>query len=256
MSDEVCRKGAVASKAKKTKRETKADARPARRWRRWGLRAAAAVVLLALMPVLLTLLYAIPFVHPVSTLMLRDLVTLKGYERQWADMEDITPVLVHSVIMSEDGQFCTHHGVDLAELNKVIDDALEGEAVRGASTITMQLVKNLYLWPGRSYIRKALEIPYAVMVDAILPKYRIMEIYLNIAELGDGVYGVEAGAQAQFQRSSAKLSARQAALLTASLPNPHTRIPSKPSQGMQRVARVIERRAAQAGGYVDCVRIE
>ena len=246
----------MASKAKKTKRETKADARPARRWRRWGLRAAAAVVLLALMPVLLTLLYAIPFVHPVSTLMLRDLVTLKGYERQWADMEDITPVLVHSVIMSEDGQFCAHHGVDLAERNKVIDDALEGEAVRGASTITMQLVKNLYLWPGRSYIRKALEIPYAVMVDAILPKYRIMEIYLNIAELGDGVYGVEAGAQAQFQRSSAKLSARQAALLTASLPNPHTRIPSKPSQGMQRVARVIERRAAQAGGYVDCVRIE
>ncbi|MFP1630856.1 monofunctional biosynthetic peptidoglycan transglycosylase [Zhengella sp. ZM62] len=248
----------MAGKAKKTKREatTGAAARPARRWRRWGLRAAALAALLAFMPVLLTLLYALPFVHPVSTLMLRDLVTLKGYERQWVTLEDVAPVLVHSVIMSEDGQFCTHHGVDLAELNKVIDDALEGEAVRGASTITMQLVKNLYLWPGRSYIRKAVEIPYAVMVDAILPKHRIMEIYLNIVELGDGVYGVEAGAQAQFRRSAAKVSARQAALLTASLPNPHTRVPSKPSQGMQRVARVIERRAAQAGGYVDCVRID
>lgn len=246
----------MATRAKKPKPKTTTGARPARRWRRWGLRALAAGAVLAFMPVLLTLLYAVPFVHPVSTLMLRDLVTLKGYERQWADLEDIAPVLVHSVIMSEDGQFCAHHGIDLAELNKVIDDALEGEAVRGASTITMQLVKNLYLWPGRSYIRKALEIPYAVVVDAILSKHRIMEIYLNIAELGDGVYGVEAAAQAQFKRSAAKLQPRQAALLTASLPNPYTRIPSKPSRGMARVARVIERRAAQAGGYVDCVRTD
>ena len=227
-----------------------------RQWRRWGARGLFALAALALLPVLLTLLNALPFVHPVSTLMLRDLVTLKGYERQWASLETVAPVLVHSVIMSEDGQFCSHHGVDFAELNKVIDDALEGEAVRGASTITMQVVKNLYLWPGRSYVRKALEIPYALMVDAILPKRRIMEIYLNIAELGDGLYGVEAAAQAQFGRSAAKLTGRQAALLTASLPNPYTRIPSRPSRGMARVARVIEQRAAKAGGYVDCVRTE
>ncbi|WP_245408386.1 monofunctional biosynthetic peptidoglycan transglycosylase [Zhengella mangrovi] len=224
-----------------------------RRWRRWGLRALLAAVAVAVLPVLLTLIYLLPFVHPVSTLMIGDLAKLKSYERQWVELEDVAPVLVHSVIMSEDGQFCGHYGVDFAELNKVIDDALDGEEVRGASTITMQVVKNLFLWPGRSYVRKALEIPMAIMFDAIVPKWRIMEIYLNIAELGDGIYGVEAASQKQFGRSAAKLSARQAALLTASLPNPYVRIPSKPSRAMQRVARVIERRARKAGGYVGCV---
>lgn len=220
------------------------------RWRLAGLLAA-----LALLPVALTLVYAIPGIHPVSTLMVKDAVLLRGYDRQWVGIDDIAPVLVHSVIMSEDGQFCRHHGIDFGELNAVIGDALEGEPVRGASTIPMQTVKNLYLWGSRSFIRKLLEAPYAILLDAILSKKRIMEIYLNIAELGPGgIYGVEAAAQHHFGKSAARLSAREAALLAVTLPNPFERNPAKPGRGLKRIASIIEKRARGAGDYVGCVK--
>ncbi|MCB1420442.1 MAG: monofunctional biosynthetic peptidoglycan transglycosylase [Notoacmeibacter sp.] len=200
------------------------------------------------------MLYAVPVVHPVSTLMVADLATFRGYDRRWVSMEEIAPVMAHSVIMSEDGQFCRHSGIDWGALNEVVSDALEGEGVRGASTIPMQSVKNLYLWSSRSYVRKVLEAPYALVYDLILSKRRIMEIYLNIVELGPNIYGVEAAAQHHFGRSAAKLTARQAALLTAALPNPALRNPSKPSPGMNRIAQLIQRRAARAGSYVDCMK--
>ncbi len=204
-------------------------------------------------PLLLLLVYLIPFVHPVSTLMLRDAVVLGGYERQWTPIDEISPVLVNSVMMSEDGQFCRHAGIDWRQLDLVLDQAAEGERTRGASTITMQTVKNLFLWNGRSYLRKALEFPLAMAADTILPKRRVMEIYLNIAEWGPGIYGAEAAAQHHFGRSAARLTARQAALLAATLPNPILRNPAKPSRGMQRIARIIEARARDAGPYVGCV---
>jgi monofunctional glycosyltransferase len=210
-------------------------------------------VILALIPVALTLLYIPSVVHPISTLMLKDLVTLKGYERVWVSIDNIAPALVHSVMMSEDGQFCAHQGVDWSAINQVIDDAMEGEGSRGASTIPMQTVKNLYLWNSRSYVRKVLELPYALMVDIFWSKRRLMEIYLNIAEWGPGIYGVEAAAQRHFGVSAKDLSRRQAALLAVSLPNPILRKPSKPSKGLNRLARLNERRAMQAGGYVECV---
>lgn len=221
---------------------------------RLALPLARIVAVLVAIPLILTLVYALPFVHPVSTLMAGDLVTLKGYDRRWVDMEEIAPVLVHSVIMSEDGQFCAHWGIDLRELGGVIDDAIDGEPVRGASTLTMQSVKNLFLWPGRSILRKLLELPMAVGYDLVLTKRRIMEIYLNVAEWGPGIYGIEAAARHHFGRSAKNLTARQAALLAVTLPNPIRRNPAKPTAALRKLAAVIERRAAQAGAYVGCVK--
>jgi monofunctional biosynthetic peptidoglycan transglycosylase len=219
----------------------------------WLRRVVAAAVVLALLPVVLTLLYFPTFVHPVSTLMLKDLATFTGYDRRWVPLDEIAPVLAHSVIMSEDGQFCGHYGIDLGELKVVLDDALAGEATRGASTIPMQTVKNLFLWNGRSVVRKALELPLAVYFDAVLPKRRIMEIYLNIAEWGPNVYGIEAGAQHHFGVSASQLTPRQAALMAAALPNPAARDPARPGPGLKRLANTIQRRAAKSGGYVRCL---
>jgi len=219
-------------------------------WRRVLL----VLIVICAIPVLLTVLYRIEFVRPFSTLMLARWVTFQPVDRQWVGIEDIAPVLVNSVIMSEDGQFCAHRGVDWAELNAVITDALDGEKPRGASTIPMQTAKNLFLWNDRSFVRKGLELPLAFWLDVALPKKRIMEIYLNIAEWGDGVFGIEAAAQHHFGRPASKLTARQAALLAVTLPNPLARNPAKPSNSLSRLAGVIERRAARAGGYVGCVK--
>jgi monofunctional biosynthetic peptidoglycan transglycosylase len=221
--------------------------------RRMFLRFLQAAVGLALLPYLLILVYRVDFVHPVSTLMLWDLATLRGYDRQWVDFEDISPVLVQSVMMSEDGQFCNHDGVDWVQMNGVIADALEGEATRGASTIPMQTAKNLFLWNGRSFVRKGLELPLALGADFVWPKRRLMEIYLNIAEWGPGIYGIEAAARHHFNVPAAKLTRRQAALLAVSLPNPITRVASKPGRGMKRLASLIERRAKGSGEYIKCL---
>lgn len=212
------------------------------------------VIVIALIPFVLSLIYIPSFVRPVSTLMLMDLATLKGYDRRWVPLEDIAPVMQYSVVMSEDGQFCRHHGVDLGELRGVVNDALDGGDVRGASTIPMQTVKNLFLFNIRSVVRKAVELPIALFYDFVTPKKRIMETYLNIAEWGDGIYGVEAAAQHYFGVSAKNLTRRQAALLTVALPNPYVRNPAKPGPGMQSLARRIERMASQAGGHVDCLR--
>ncbi|MBX3597881.1 MAG: monofunctional biosynthetic peptidoglycan transglycosylase [Rhizobiaceae bacterium] len=223
------------------------------RMRVWLRRLIKAVCIAVLIPLVLTILYIPSFVHPVSTLMLKDLVTLTGYDRQWVALEDVAPVMRRSVIMSEDGQFCRHHGVDLGELRGEFKDLVAGKPVRGASTIPMQTVKNLYLWNGRSFLRKALELPLAVYFDLVVPKDRILEIYLNIAEWGPNIYGIEAAAQHYFGVSAKKLSARQAALLTVALPNPIARNPTKAKAGLRSLARIVERRASRAGAYVGCV---
>jgi len=155
--------------------------------------------------------------------------------------------------MSEDGQYCLHNGVDWQALNTVIDDAIDGEKTRGASTITMQSVKNLFLWNSRSFIRKGLEVPLALYVDAIWSKRRQLEIYLNIAEWGPGIYGIEAAAQYHFKRPAAKLSRAQAALLAVTLPNPALRNPKKPSRRMKALARINQARARVSGAYIRCL---
>ena len=215
---------------------------------------AALAALLLLLPAAFTLVYALPGARPVSTLMTGRLLTGKPVDRQWVALEDVSPFVFQSVIMSEDGQFCSHYGIDLAELNAVISDALEGEKPRGASTIPMQTVKNLFLWGSRSHIRKAIELPLALYFDAVLPKARIMEIYLNIVEWGPNIYGVEAAAQLHFGKPARELTRRQAALLAVTLPNPLERNPAKPGPGLSRIAAKIERRARGAGDYVKCLR--
>ncbi|MBO0903795.1 biosynthetic peptidoglycan transglycosylase [Jiella sonneratiae] len=214
----------------------------------------AVVVLVAVaIPLVLTPIYAIRGVHPVSTLMLWDEVTVRPVLRDWVPIDDVAPVLLHSVIMSEDGQFCRHHGVDWGELLAVVDQALDGEETRGASTITMQTVKNLFLWNDRSFVRKGLELPLAVYFDFVLPKRRIMEIYVNIAEWDTGVYGIEAASQHYFGKPASKLTAHEAALITVSLPAPDLRNPADPSPTMRRLARRVERLARSSGAYVGCV---
>jgi monofunctional biosynthetic peptidoglycan transglycosylase len=212
-----------------------------------------AIVGLAILPYVLIFLYLLPFIHPVSTLMLRDLALLRGYDRQWVSLDDISPVLVQSVMMSEDGQYCFHGGVDWAEMRMLVGDTLSGEATRGGSTIPMQTSKNLFLWNGRSFVRKAMELPLAVTSDFIWSKRRLLEIYLNIAEWGPGIYGIEAAARHHFKVPASKLSRHQAALLAVSLPNPIDRNAGKPGRGLRRLAAVIERRAQNSGEYIRCV---
>lgn len=230
-----------------------ASPKPDWRIRERLLLAAKIVGAFLLLPYVLVLLYALPFLRPVSTLMLADLALFRGYDRQWVSFEDISPTLVRSVMMSEDGQFCAHGGVDWVQMRGVVQDALEGEATRGASTIPMQTAKNLFLWNGRSFVRKGLELPLAMWADLVWSKRRMMEIYLNVAEWGPGIYGIEAASRHYFKVPAAKLTRRQAGLLAVALPNPITRVASKPGRGMQRLAGVIERRAQGAGGYISCL---
>ena len=224
-------------------------------WFGWAVKRLAIVLaVLIAMPAVLTLIYAPSSVRPVSTLMLAERVSGTQVRRDWISFDEVAPVVWQSVMMSEDGQFCAHHGVDWAQINLVIDDVLEGERPRGASTISMQTVKNLYLWSSRSYIRKVLEVPLAMLVDLVWGKRRLMEIYLNVAEWGPGIYGIEAAAQHHFGRSARRLSRRQAALLAVTLPNPKLRNPRKPTRGMNRLARLVEQRARQSGAYIGCLR--
>src|SRR5260221_10380861 len=177
------------------------------------------VLVVLLLPYLLAPLYRAG--HPVSTLLAWRYMTGAPMSRQWIDFNAISSSLPRSVVASEDAKFCSHHGIDWNAVRDVIDDAEDGEVARGGSTITQQVAKNLFLWPGRSVVRKALEFPLALWIDLVLPKQRILEIYLNIAELGpSSQFGAEAGAAYAFGRSASTLSARDAALLAASPPNP------------------------------------
>ncbi len=214
----------------------------------------AFLILIFLLPAALLLLYRFEFVHPVSTVMVKESLVGHGAKREWVGIDAMAPVVYQSVLSSEDGKFCSHSGVDWQALNQVIEDAIDGEKTRGASTITMQLVKNLFLWPNRSFIRKGLEVPYAMMAELILPKKRIMEIYLNIAEWDKGVFGVELAAQTYFKRSAKKLGPRYSSLLAVTLPNPKKRNAAKPTRSMDRVARIVQRRAKASGAYVRCLK--
>jgi monofunctional glycosyltransferase len=196
-----------------------------------------------LVPYVLTPLYRAG--HPVSALMAWRKLKGAPVTRQWMDFRAISPSLPRSVVGAEDAKFCSHHGIDWDALQDAIDNAEEGEATRGGSTITQQVAKNLFLWPGRSVVRKALELPLALWIDFVLPKQRILEIYLNTAELGpSGQFGAEAGAQYAFGHSAATLSPREAALLAAILPNPVQRTARNPGPGVRRLGGTYMARAS------------
>jgi len=173
-----------------------------------------------------------------------------GVEQDWVVMADIAPVMGRSVVASEDANFCLHWGFDM----KAIRLALEDGAGRGASTITQQVVKNVFLWQGRSWLRKALEAMMTPVVEAVWSKHRILEVYLNVAEFGRGVFGVEAAAQHYFGVSAAKLTPMQAARLAAVLPDPKGRSASKPSAFVRRRAQAVADGAAtiEADGRAAC----
>ncbi|MDB5619111.1 monofunctional biosynthetic peptidoglycan transglycosylase [Tardiphaga sp.] len=203
------------------------------------------VVLLLLAPYALTPLYSGG--HPVSALMAWRWVTGAPVERSWVDLAAMSPALPRSVVGAEDAKFCSHKGIDWDSLQSAIEDAQDGEVSGGGSTITQQVAKNLFLWAGRSVIRKGLEIPLAMWIDLVLSKARILEIYLNIAEMGpSGQFGAESGAKFAFGRSATNLSARDAALLAAVLPNPVTRSARTPGPGVRRLASTYMARAQAA----------
>ena len=193
------------------------------------------------------------FVPPVSTLMLARRVEGKSYERDSVRIRNIAPAAIAAVIASEDASFCFNDGVDWEALHQVLSRAGDHGASRGASTITMQTAKNLFLWPGRSMVRKGIEIGMALVLDKVWSKALTIEIYLNIAEWGDGLFGVEAAAQHYFHKSASRLDAREAALLATALPNPVKRSPSHPDAFQWRLAATVMARAEDGAELTGCL---
>ena len=215
---------------------------------------AIAVLAFLLAPYVIAPFYRV--IDPVSTPMLWRWATGARVQRTFVPLRRIAPVLPITVIMAEDGTFCRNPGIDLAAIREVLrqsDDDVEDS--RGASTITQQVAKNLFLWPGHSIVRKVLEIPLALWLDVVLPKRRIMEIYLNIAEWGpNGEFGVEAGSRYAFGISARDLNPIQAAELTAILPNPSARSARRPGVVVLRLAGLYEQRAVTYATRDACLR--
>ena len=199
--------------------------------------------LVAVAAAILLSVVAFRFVNPPTTsVMLFNLLTGSKVRQEWVPLAEISPDLRRAVIASEDGRFCLHWGVDWGAVKEAVSEGGGLSGIRGASTIPMQTAKNLYLWNGRSYLRKALEVPLAYLMSLIWPKQRMMEIYLNIAQFGPGTFGAEAASRRYFGKSASELTRREAVLLAVALPNPGYRNPARPSARMLRIANVIERR--------------
>ncbi len=219
-----------------------------------------AVILAIVAAVLVLFPYAIAplyrFIDPVSMPMLWRYATGARVDRIVVPLSHISPALRLAVIVAEDGSFCRNPGIDLGEIREALVRSNDNlDEARGASTITQQTAKNLFLWQGRSFIRKALEFPLALWMTLVLPKRRILEIYLNIAEWGPtGEFGADAGARFAFGKSARDLNPYQAAELAAILPNPVLRSARAPSVLVRRLAALYERRAVEFGGLDQCVR--
>jgi monofunctional glycosyltransferase len=222
--------------------------------RRLAIIVAIVVVALILVPYAIAPLYRV--IDPVSTPMLWRWATGARVERTIVPLGRIASALSLIVIVAEDGSFCHNRGIDLGAIREALlqsDDDI-GES-RGASTITQQTAKNLFLWPGHSVVRKVFEIPLALWINLVLPKRRILEIYLNIAEWGpDGQFGVEAGARFAFGKPARDLTSREAAELASILPNPARRSARAPSALVRRLAGLYERRAMDYPGLDACIR--
>lgn len=192
--------------------------------------------LLALAGALLALVLLFSLVDPPTTLTMRgDERRLGGIEQEWVDFEDVAPVMARSIVAAEDANFCLHWGFDMGAIRQAIDAGGQ----RGASTLTQQVVKNVYLWQGRSWPRKALEAVLTPLVELTWSKRRILEVYMNVAEMGEGIFGVQAAARHWFGTDAARLTPAQAARLAAILPDPKGRNPAKPSRFVQRRAAAI-----------------
>ncbi len=171
-----------------------------------------------------------------------------GIRYDWRDLDEIAPSLPLSLVAAEDQQFAVHHGFDMAAIDKARANNARGRKVRGASTISQQLAKNLFLWSGRSWVRKGIEAYYTVLIEALWPKRRILEVYANVAEFGDGVYGAQAAARAFFGKDASQLTAGESARLAAVLPSPRRYSAATPGPYVQRRAVWIQRNVGRIGG--------
>lgn len=167
---------------------------------------------------------------------------------RWTAWAGVAPSLPLALIAAEDQKFPQHRGFDVAAIRTVLESAGNGQPMRGASTISQQVAKNLFLWPGRSYLRKGLEAWFTLLIETMWPKQRILEVYMNIAEFGDGIYGVGAASEVFFARSPAQLEPGQSALLAAVLPSPRRYSVVRPSAHVQQRAAWIMRQGNQLGG--------
>lgn len=234
---------AMAKRAKKSKARRIRPGAFVLRWAFRGVLAAAALIVAGV--------FAYKLIDPPTTpYILSESRRLGGIQRQWVDFDSIAPVMVRSVVAAEDANFCLHWGFDMAAIRAALDEG----GGRGASTISQQVVKNVYLWQGRSWPRKALEALITPVTEALWSKRRVLEVYLNVVEFGEGVFGVEAAAQRYFGVSAARLTPAQAARLAAVLPNPRRRSAANPSAGLRKRAISIHDGAAtiRADGRAAC----
>ncbi|MEO8669852.1 MAG: monofunctional biosynthetic peptidoglycan transglycosylase [Tahibacter sp.] len=213
----------------------------------------ATLAFVALSTLLVILFRFVPV--PTSVFMVeRRIEALAGGEKgfvlrqRWTPMERVSPQLPIALVAAEDQKFPDHHGFDVEAIQSALEDAEDGERLRGASTITQQTAKNLFLWNGRSFVRKGFEAYFTVLLELLWPKRRILEVYLNVAEFGDGVYGASAASEVFFHKTPGALTAHEAALLAAVLPNPKRYRVDKPSAYVLRRAAWIERQVRQLGG--------
>lgn len=190
---------------------------------------------------------------PLTPLMLIRLAQGDGLQHSARPLAAIARDLPRAVVAAEDNRFCRHWGVDWSAVGEALEDFDEKGRMRGASTITMQVARNLFLWPGGGFLRKAVEVPLAFAIDLAWPKQRIIEVYLNIAELGPGTFGVEAAARLHFGKPAARLTRREAALLAAILPSPRHWSAGRPSAYIERRAGIIAGRIDKLGGWLDCL---
>ncbi|MEB1548037.1 monofunctional biosynthetic peptidoglycan transglycosylase [Xanthomonas campestris pv. campestris] len=230
------------------------QARPPRRARRWLRWVLAAPLLFAAASVLQVLALRI-IDPPISTVMVGRYLEAWGegevgfsLDHQWRDLDEIAPSLPISVVAAEDQQFPSHHGFDLQAIEKARDYNARGGRVRGASTISQQVAKNVFLWQGRSWVRKGLEAWYTLLIELFWPKQRILEMYVNVAEFGDGIYGAQAAARQFWGKDASRLTPTESARLAAVLPSPRRYDARRPGAYVQRRTAWIQRQARQLGG--------
>jgi monofunctional biosynthetic peptidoglycan transglycosylase len=222
--------------------------------RRKGRPILTAVLILALLPLGGVLLHTV-VPPPLTLLMAREFVAGRGLDYRWRGLNDISPHLVTSAIASEDARFCEHGGFDFEAIETALKANERGGRVRGGSTISQQTAKNVFLWPGRDWVRKGLEAGYTVLIETVWSKRRIMEVYLNVAEMGPGIYGAEAAARHWFDKSAADLTPREAARLAAILPSPRRYNAGSPGPYVRRRAARVQAsaRVVRNEGLAACV---
>jgi len=209
-----------------------------RRLRWWLVR--IAVGFFALSIVLVAVYRFLP--PPITPLMVVRLVEGEGLSKDWTSYDDVSPLLFKAVIAAEDARFCDHLGFDFTAMREAWRKNQKGRRVYGGSTISMQTAKNLFLWPGRDYVRKGFEAYFTVLLELAWDKRRILETYVNIVEFGHGIYGAEAASRAYFKKAAKDLTPREAALLAAVLPNPRGWSAAHPGPGVSRRAATIQAR--------------